>query len=30
LLNMCLQHLIEAELVPRSYCEVVHLGIDVL
>jgi hypothetical protein len=24
------QHLIEAQLVLRSYCEVVHLGIDVL
>jgi hypothetical protein len=30
LLNLCLQHLIEAQLVLRSYCEVVHLGIDVL
>jgi hypothetical protein len=30
LLNVCLQHLIEAQLVLRSYCEVVHLGIDVL
>jgi hypothetical protein len=29
-LNMCLQHLIEAQLVLRSYYEVVHLGIDVL
>jgi hypothetical protein len=29
LLNLCLQHLIEAQLVLRSYCEVVHLGIDV-
>jgi hypothetical protein len=29
-LNLCLQHLIEAQLVLRSYCEVVHLGIDVL
>jgi hypothetical protein len=30
LLNLCLQHLIEAQLVLRCYCEVVHLGIDVL
>jgi hypothetical protein len=30
LLNVCLQHLIEAQLVLRSYCEVVHLGINVL
>jgi hypothetical protein len=30
LLNLCLQHLIEAHLVLCSYCEVVHLGIDVL
>jgi hypothetical protein len=30
LLNLCLQHLIEAQLVLCSYCEVVHLGIDVL
>jgi hypothetical protein len=30
LLNMRLQHLIEAQLVLCSYCEVVHLGIDVL
>jgi hypothetical protein len=30
LLNLCLQHLIEAQLVLGSYCEVVHLGIDVL
>jgi hypothetical protein len=30
LLNPCLQHLIEAQLVLRSYCAVVHLGIDVL
>jgi hypothetical protein len=29
-LNLCFQHLIEAQLVLRSYCEVVHLGIDVL
>jgi hypothetical protein len=29
LLNLCLQHLIEAQLVLRSYCEVVHHGIDV-
>jgi hypothetical protein len=29
-LNLCLQHLTEAQLVIRSYCEVVHLGIDVL
>jgi hypothetical protein len=29
-LNLCLQHLIEAQLVLRSYCEVVHLGTDVL
>jgi hypothetical protein len=27
---MCLQHLIEAQLVLCSYCEAVHLGIDVL
>jgi hypothetical protein len=30
LLNLCLQHLIEAQLVLRSYCDCVHLGIDVL
>jgi hypothetical protein len=30
LLNLCLQHLIEAQLVLHSYYEVVHLGIDVL
>jgi hypothetical protein len=30
LLNLCLQHLIEAQLVLLSECEVVHLGIDVL
>jgi hypothetical protein len=30
LLNLCLQQLIEAQLVLRSYYEVVHLGIDVL
>jgi hypothetical protein len=30
LLNRCLQHLIEAQLVLRSYYEVVHLSIDVL
>jgi hypothetical protein len=30
LLNLCLQHLIEAQLVLGSYCEAVHLGIDVL
>jgi hypothetical protein len=30
LLNLCLQHLIEAQLVLHSYGEVVHLGIDVL
>jgi hypothetical protein len=30
LLNLCLQHLIEAQLVLRSYCEAVHVGIDVL
>jgi hypothetical protein len=30
LLNLCLQHLIEAQLVLCSYCEAVHLGIDVL
>jgi hypothetical protein len=30
LLNLCLQHLIEAQLVLCSHCEVVHLGIDVL
>jgi hypothetical protein len=26
LLNLCLQHLIEAQLILRSHCEVVHLG----
>jgi hypothetical protein len=30
LLNLCLQHLIEAQLVLGSYYEAVHLGIDVL
>jgi hypothetical protein len=30
LLNLCLQRLIEAQLVLRSYCEDVHLGVDVL
>jgi hypothetical protein len=30
LLNLRLQHLIEAQLVLCSYCEVVHLGIDAL
>jgi hypothetical protein len=30
LLNLCLQHFIEAQLVLCSYCEAVHLGIDVL
>jgi hypothetical protein len=30
LLNLSLQHLIEALLVLCSYCEAVHLGIDVL
>jgi hypothetical protein len=30
LLNLRLQHLIEPQLVLRSYCEVVHPGIDVL
>jgi hypothetical protein len=30
LLNLCLQYLIEAQLVLRSYCEVVHYGIDVV
>jgi hypothetical protein len=30
LLNLCLQHLIEAQLVLCSYCEAVHLGIDVI
>jgi hypothetical protein len=30
LLNLCPQHLIEAYLVLRSYCEAIHLGIDVL
>jgi hypothetical protein len=30
LLNLCLQHLIEAQLVLCSYYEAVHLGIDVL
>jgi hypothetical protein len=30
LLNLCLQHLIEVQLVLCSHCEIVHLGIDVL
>jgi hypothetical protein len=30
LLNLCLQHLIKAQLVLCSYCKAVHLGIDVL
>jgi hypothetical protein len=30
LLNLCVQHLIEAQLVLCSYCEAAHLGIDVL
>jgi hypothetical protein len=30
LLNLCLQHLIEAQLILRSHCEAVHHGIDVL
>jgi hypothetical protein len=30
LLNLCLQHLIEAQLVLHSYCEAIHLSIDVL
>jgi hypothetical protein len=30
LLNLCLQHLIEAQLALHSYCEADHLGIDVL
>jgi hypothetical protein len=30
LLNLYLQYLIEAQLVLRSYCEAIHLGIDVL
>jgi hypothetical protein len=30
LLNLCSQHLIEAQLVLRSYCEAFHLDIDVL
>jgi hypothetical protein len=30
LLNLCLQHLIEAQLIMRSHCEAVHLCIDVL
>jgi hypothetical protein len=29
-LNLCLQHLIKAQLVLRSDCEAVHHGIDVL
>jgi hypothetical protein len=29
-LDLCLQHLIEAQLVMRGYCEAVHLGINVL
>jgi hypothetical protein len=30
LLNLCLQYLIEVQLVLHSYCEALHLGIDVL
>jgi hypothetical protein len=30
LFNLCLQHLIEAQLVLCGYCEAIHLGIDVL
>jgi hypothetical protein len=30
LLNLCLQHLIEAQLILHSHCEAVYLGIDVL
>jgi hypothetical protein len=30
LLNLCLQHLIEAQLILDSHCEAVYLGIDVL
>jgi hypothetical protein len=30
MLNLRLQHLIEAQLVLRCYCEAIHLGIDVL
>jgi hypothetical protein len=30
LLNLCFQHLVEAQLVLRSDCEAVHLGIDIL
>jgi hypothetical protein len=30
LLNLCFQHLIEAQLVLHSHCEAIHLGIDVL
>jgi hypothetical protein len=30
LLNLCFQHLVEAQLVLRSECEDLHLGIDVL
>jgi hypothetical protein len=30
LLNLCLQHLIEAQLILCSYCEAIHLSIDVL
>jgi hypothetical protein len=30
LLNLCFQHRVEAQLVLRSDCEAVHLGIDVL
>jgi hypothetical protein len=30
LLNLCLQHLIEAQLFLCSYCGAIHLGIDVL
>jgi hypothetical protein len=29
-MNLYLQHLIEAQLVLCSYCEAIHLGIDVL
>jgi hypothetical protein len=30
MLNLCLQHLIEAQLILRIHYEGVHLGIDVL
>jgi hypothetical protein len=30
LLNLCFQHLIEAQMVLHSDCEAIHLGIDVL